>query len=447
MNRIVKRLTHLRARHQRGAIMVLTAVMISGLLGIMALSIDLGFVFSMRTQYQNGIDAAALGAGSALRTTIEDDPTAPKQLALAKAQAIQFASFNEVRRYADPADSSLPNANSIVIADSAVTVNTSGDLPTVTVDSRIEVPTLFAGIVGFYNMQVGARATASVFPVDGGTGAMGSGTATGGGCWRPIMLPDTFYDSSLVPHYLYENLGEGIFREPNQTGDYYRSRFAAGARRTAPFVDLRRAIGPSETVTGLRDTQQVSDIGTRTIMGQNVKFRWDSYFVADFSGFPRTTFDALGVSEWANFGYCGQIRIGDEIPVYPRSDPVRAEQVRSGLIALLSRTIDFDPPFPIEEGMYHYVTSNSFPGPNTHSAIIPVLFYNPFQYQENPTRLRVTNIGLFLLKQVDADGGLSGYFVREIIGGGTPISSTNFQGDSGESFKKTWLPMSVQLLN
>ncbi|MGH9845150.1 MAG: hypothetical protein ACREEM_41060, partial [Blastocatellia bacterium] len=295
-------------------------------------------------------------------------------------------------------------------------------------------------------MQVSARATASVFPVDGGTGAMASGTASGGGCWRPIMLPDTFYDSGGVPRYLYEDTGTGIFREPSQSGDYYRSRFAAGARNTAPFVDFRRGTGSS--VTGLRDTQLAPEIGTSlgTIMGQNVTFRWDSYFAVDFSGLPRTTFDTLGVYEWANFGYCGQVRVGDELPVYPRGDAVRAEQVRRGLIALKSRTIDFDPPFPTEEGFYHYVISNSYPGPNTHSAIIPVLFYNPFQYQENPTRLRVTNIGLFLLKQVDADGSLSGYFVREIIGGGTPISSTNFQGDSGNSFKKTWLPMSVQLL-
>jgi Flp pilus assembly protein TadG len=432
MNQTAKGQQPAHSRRQRGVIMVLTIIMITSLLSVMALSVDLGFVFSMRTQYQNGIDAAALAGATSLRTAVEGDATAPEQAKLVRAQARLFASLNEVRRYNDPSEPGQPNANAIAIEDSAITIETTGDLPRVTVDSRI---------VGVYNMQVGARAVATVFPVDGGIGAMAAGTGTNAGCWRPIVLPDTFYDSNSIPHYLFEDAGGGLFREPSLAGgDYYRSRFAAGARNVEPFV---RGVGPF--VTGLRDTQNVAEIGTRTIMGQPVKFRWDSYFVADFSGLPRATFDVLTVNEWANFGYCGQVRVGDELPVYPRGDSARAEQVRAGLIALKSRTIDFDPPFATEQDIFHYVVSNSYPGPNTHGAIIPVLFYNPFQYSENPTRLRVTNIGLFLLNAVDADGGLSGYFVREIIGGGTPISPANFQADTGESFKKTWLPMSVQL--
>jgi Flp pilus assembly protein TadG len=446
MKSIVERVRQFRARRQRGSIMVLTAVMISALLGIMALSVDLGFVLSMRTQYQNGIDAAALAAGAALRTTIEADAGAPQRLQLVQAQARQFAGLNEVRRNPDtapvPGAPPQPNANAIDLPAGAISILENGDLPRVVVDAQIPVPTLFAGIAGFYSMQVRGRAEASIFPVDGGIGSMSAGTARGGGCWRPIMLPDTFYDSSGVPHYLYEDVGGGIFRVPNPAdGDYYRSRFAAGARNADPFVS-----GAGTAVTGLRDTQLATEIGTKTIMGKQVTFRSDSYFVTDFSGLPRTTYDALGVMEWASIGYCGQVRVGDELPVYPRGDLLKIEQVRAGLIALKNRTIDYDPPFPMEEMTFHYVASNEFPGPNTHGAIIPVLFYNPFKFNDSPARLRVTNIGLFLINNVDANGSLSGYFVREIIGGGTPIAAANFQGDSGESFKKTWLPMSVQLL-
>src|SRR5262249_133994 len=134
---------------------------------------------------------------------------------------------------------------------------------------------------------------------------------------------------------------------------------------------------------------------------------------------------------------------------FQRGDALRIEQLRQGLIALMSRTILVDQPHATEEALYHYVVSDEFPGPNTHGAIIPVLFYDPLDYKkDNPGIVKITNIGLFLLKQVEADGGLTGYFIREIIAGGTPIAATNFQGDSEfPQFRRGWLPMSVQLLN
>lgn len=426
--------------------MVLTAVMITSMLGLMALSIDLGFIFSARNQFQNGIDAASLAAASALRVTIESDPAAPQQAQIARQQGKLYASLNEVRRYTPNNPDEGGNVNSITLTDGEFTIQNgiNGLLPKVTVESTIEVPTLFAGIVGFYSMNIRARSEASLFPVDGGTGTVGSGTAVGGGCWRPLILPDSFYDSSGIPHVLFEEVNGNPPRVPNQAGDYYRSRFAAGARNTFPFID-GATIGPS--VTGLRDTQLATEIGTRTIMGRRpLTFREDSYFVANFGALPRATSDVFGVGEWARFGYCGQIRVGDDIPVYPINDAARIDLVRNGLVALKSQTIDFDPPYSTEEGLYNYVKSNGYPGPNTHAAIIPVLLYDPFQYDDNPAVVRVTNFGLFLLNQVDVDGTIHGYFVREIIAGGTPIAAANFQGDSDPLFKQSWLPMSVRLL-
>jgi Flp pilus assembly protein TadG len=438
-----------RRRQQRGSIMLLTSVLIVGMIGMLALSIDLGFLFSARNQFQNGIDAATLAAGTALRVTIESDSSAPQQTLIAQELAVQFAGYNQVRRYTDPdPDSGQPNANNIVLAPGNVTVDRSADIPKVRINTSMNMPLLFAGLFGFSNMDMGAAATASLLPVDGGLGTIGSGTSTGGGCWRPLLLPDTFYDTSDQPIIVGADIG-GTTRMPDQPGDYYRSRFAAGARNAHPYIDS--VSGARATVTGLRDTPLQSEMGTKTIMGQEVIFRSNFYFIANFSGLPRATFDILSVGDLANFGYCGKIRVGDDIPVYPLNDLATYDQVKAGLLALKYRTLDSDSIDPLAETQYRYVKSSSYPGPNTHGAIIPVLFYNPILMRNYPdlgsiTTLRVTNIGLFFLKNVESNGYIRGYFVREVIAGGTPIDSTNFMADSDPSFKRSWLPMSVQLL-
>lgn len=434
---------------QRGTIMALTAIMIASLIGLVALAIDLGYLFSLKNQYANGIDAAALAAASQLRVTIEGaGPNGPQQLSITRVVAKNFAAMNEIRLRPDPpVDPNappLPNANAIHLEDAAITVDATTDIPRVTVDSSINAPTLFAGIVGFYNVKINAKATASLFPVDGGTGTLSAGTDRNSGCWRPIMLPDTFNDAAEIPHVLFE--GEpGAERLPNQAGDYYRSRFAAGGRNIAPFVDAAGPIGLS--VTGLRDTSLITEVGLRTIMGQQmVKFRRDSYFVANFAAKPNTTIAPLNVNTWANFGYCGTIRVEEEIPVFPRGDAAAVDQVRLGLEALLSRTLALDQVNPDAEASYKYVASTQYPEANTHGAIIPVLFYDPFLYTNaNPGVLKVTNIGLFMLKLVEPNGDLTGYFVREIFSGGTPVAVANSAADS-PSFQRNWLPMSVHLL-
>ena len=129
--------------------MMLTALMITVMIGFLALSIDLGFAFSSRTQFQNGIDAAALAGAAALRLTIESSDPGPQQQVVAEQMAVDFAKLNQVRRYADPSkDDPSPNANNIVITAGNVQVLANEDLPRVRVDSSIPVPTLFAGIFG-----------------------------------------------------------------------------------------------------------------------------------------------------------------------------------------------------------------------------------------------------------------------------------------------------------
>jgi hypothetical protein len=123
--------------------------------------------------------------------------------------------------------------------------------------------------------------------------------------------------------------------------------------------------------------------------------------------------------------------------------------VRTGLLALKYRTLDSDSVDPTIKTQFRYIKSSSYPGPNTHGAIIPVLFYNPMEWKNGPpagTAFTVTNLGLFFLEEVQTNGDISGFFVREVIAGGTPIAATNMVADSDPLFLRRWLPMSVQLL-
>ncbi len=425
-------------RQQRGTIIALTAVMITTMLGMVSLSIDLGYAFSARNQLQNGVDSAALAGASALRATIESDLNMPRQEELVRELAILYGSFNQVRRSGDsPAGSgNTTQPNQLVIDPGQVGVDLSRDLPQVTVDTNVRLSLLFASLFGLSNVTIQGVAKSSVFPVDGGTGSCGS-------CWRPLIIPDSYFDSTDTVRYVGEPLRVNN-PLPDRQGDYYRSRFAAGARNVAPYVDTLSGLGPH--VTGLRDTSLQSEMGTRTIMGKYVQLRRNYYRIADLTTLPRSTFANLAVGDLANFGYCGEVRVGDLITVFSTSNGIAYENVRIGLSSLKMRTADTLDPNALLQ--HRFVKSSVYPAPNSHATIIPVLLFNPFELIRNPgaLQLRVTNFGLFYLQEVSTDGTLQGFFVREIIAGGTPIASTNFDGDQLNLFRRSWLPMATQLL-
>ena len=426
-----------RRRRQRGTILALTAVLITIMLGMLALSIDLGYAFSARNQLQNGVDAATLAGATALRSAIESDPGMAKQAELVRELTVLYGSYNQVRRYADPeSGSGSANSNQLVIDPGQVTIDLATDLPQIRVETNVTLSLLFAGLFGLSTTTIQSVSKASLFPVDGGTGSCGS-------CWRPIFVPDSYFDSTETVRYVGDPL-RGATPLPERPGDYYRSRFAAGSRNVAPFVDSLSGVGSS--VTGLRDTAALAESGTMTIMGKYVQLRRDHYRIADFSTLPRATFATLAVGDLANFGYCGEIRVGDLINVFPPGNPTPYENVRIGLSSMKSRTGDLIDVNALTQ--YKYVRSNVYPAPNSHATIIPILLYNPFELVRNPAaaQLRVTNIGLFYLQQVTSDGTLQGFFVREILAGGTPISSTNFDTDQQNLFRRSWLPMATQLL-
>lgn len=444
-----------RNRRQRGVIMMLTALMITVMIGFLALSIDLGFAFSSRGQFQSGIDAAALAGASALRLTIESADPGPQQQDVAKELAVQYAALNQVRRYADPGrDDPTPNANFIKLTPGNVQVQNNGDLPRVRVDASIPVPTLFAGMFGLNGFNIGAGATATVFPVDGGVGTVGAGISpsTGGACWGPVMLPDTFFDSSNNVHWAGEP-ARGSDEWPTLFGDYYRSRFAAGARNVAPYLDAYSG-GVGDYVTGVRDTKLIADIdANKTIMGRYIEIKPKYYRIANLTKLPVLSANGLmtnsySPSDAAKYGYCGKIRVGMDMTVFSKDDAAVYDQVRVGLQGLKALALDNEFIDLTLLNSYRYVKTSSYPVPNSNPMIIPVMMFSPVDVARNPdlTQLRVTNIGMFFMQEVRDDGTLAGFFVREIFTGGAPIEPANMAIDSDVSFKRGWLPMSVQLM-
>jgi hypothetical protein len=441
-------------RRQRGTILLITAMMMTSMLGMMAMAIDIGFLFSARQQIQNGLNAAALAGATGLRVTIENDASLnpPQQNMVIDELAIKYAGLNRVNRKNESggAGGDADNPNRIILTGGDVVVQQEFDPLRVQVRNSMEVPTFFAGIFGLNKVNLSATATASIFPVDGGTGTMASGSVGGAnGCWRPLMFPDSFFDTSGIVTLVQLNPDGVTVRKP-QAGEYYRSRFGGGARNAAPFVEAPPGGASGFFVTGLRDTALRSDVAVKTVMGQTISFQREVYRLAKFDSLPRVTVDALTLSNYVRFGYCGQIRVGDILPVYARDDFSSLDQVRIKLQEMVNNY--FDNIAPDLRERYRYIKSSPYPDPNTHPTIIPVLLYSPVEWtragQENGdfTQLRVTNIGLFYLQNVTNNGTITGFFVREIIGGGTPIAPENMQLDAPPSFQQSWLPMAVRVL-
>lgn len=168
--------------NERGATIVFVALAITALLSIVALAIDIGMLFSARSEAQRVADAAALaGAGSLIGE--------PNNADRARRWAKEYGGFNDIR------------GDAAVVLDEDVDVDLARARVTVTarrVASRESaVPTWFARVFGVDAVDVSARATAEATP---------TGRAV---CVKPFTLMDPFKDVD----------GDGVF-EPDD-GDTY----------------------------------------------------------------------------------------------------------------------------------------------------------------------------------------------------------------------------------
>ena len=453
-------------RRERGSVLIITLLVMVALLGLFALSIDLGYVLSGRAQLQNGIDSAALAATAGLRTAIVSNASPDEQKKIIIQLAQKFASLNEVRRYG-PVVTTDPNYPSGLMPDprnylqlDPTEIDIYSDTP-----QRVRIrhslpggmPTFFANLFGFSSIQMSAGAYGAVVPVDGGSGMIS-------GCWRPLMVPDTYFDQTDLTQAPCTGIYRAwIFGDPNHSHTnraYYRSRFATeGGDRNVndPSLHFGNSIGsPCPQVTSLRDAKSESDLQNygvptnlmgRPIAGQyGVFFSLPYYRLADFEAtYPASIIPWATLTDLIRKGFCGTIRVGGYVKVFDPGDTANLGKYQEALFALYQfyyEKVSADPPGSLSDE-FSYIKSGLYPTPNTHPIIIPVLMFDPFQlvFDAGNPEFRVTNIGALRITAVDYSNKIIyGMFVREVVTGGTSLDPNH------NVIQPDLLPASVRLI-
>ncbi len=435
---------------ERGTILLMATVTILVVVGMLALSVDVGYLMNGRGQMQNIVDASALAGAQGLRTAIEPAGPPTQQNQIVRKLAKDFALFNPMRR--------ADGVSGLVLDDiKDIRIEYPTDYPIqparVIVKHRTALPTIFGNVFGIPSMDVSAVAIASTSVADGGTGFVS-------GCWRPILIPDTFYDLNDDPWAVSgpANFSDGTSSpsrpgtpEASQSGDYYVSRFASfnaesTRNQTTNFRQSVTTGTPVGAATGIRDAHNLGELkvsGGKNLIGQRIRLRKDDWRIVNFERSEITGDFPTNPIEQINRGCCAQIRVGQLVQVL--TPDIENSGIYLNFIHQLQ--LYFDSFAATGDLMtnagnqYKFAQTQNYPTPNANPRVIPVLMCSPIQFaSRNTPQFYVTNIGAFFLEQVGTDGSITGAFVREMVAGGTPLEPQN------EVPNMALLPVSVHLV-
>ena len=160
---------------ERGSVLAFATFALFVIMGMVALSVDLGMMYNAETEAQRAADSGAL-AGAAEWVSSGYDVSA------AKDEAITFAEGHVVQ------------GGQVSVSQSDVTVDQANDRVTVVVSHDVDM--IFAGLFGFGTVTVNVDATAEAT------------SAGGAGCPLPIAVVDRWDDTD----------GDGEY----DTGEQYR---------------------------------------------------------------------------------------------------------------------------------------------------------------------------------------------------------------------------------
>lgn len=149
------------ARDERGSVLAVTAFAVAGLVGVVALAVDLGMLHTARAEAQRAADSGAM-AGAARYTATHGDKEAARQ------EAIRFAEMHRVR------------GRAVNLSDADVDVVEGQGKVRVRV--ALDVETIFARILGVERVRVDADGAAEARPAGGAT------------CPLPIAVVDRWND-------------------------------------------------------------------------------------------------------------------------------------------------------------------------------------------------------------------------------------------------------------
>lgn len=169
---------------QRGMTLVVVCLLLIGLLGVAALCIDLGVLYTARTSAQHAADAAALAGAYTFLNPAAVQPAAAQEAAIAVAAANKIV------------------GQSVTIAASDVVVDTTTRRVTVTV-SRLGssgVGIFFGKALGMPRVSVQVQAMAQA-----------SAAASATRCIKPIYVPNTILSSNAPDTACNANPKEIVF--------------------------------------------------------------------------------------------------------------------------------------------------------------------------------------------------------------------------------------------
>lgn len=170
--------TPLRRRDRRGNVIVLTAFSLVGLLGMVAFSVDMGYLMVSRTELQRAADSAAVAAAWTLvnENSVKPDYSATSTITSARSAAVQFVGKNPVCASNPTVDPNTSNStggdvvvgqvNKITNPSAAMTFTTPSKYNVVKVKVRKQdsingaVPYFFGRIFGKTQEDMFAEATA-----------------------------------------------------------------------------------------------------------------------------------------------------------------------------------------------------------------------------------------------------------------------------------------------
>ena len=163
----------LRLRRREGSILALSLFLLVTVFAILAFSIDLGYIYAMKSQMQRAADASALAAGWSLLDDSRAGVTESDKQANAWGEAVSFASRNAVGQVdprltqddvtvgylATPSDRSEDIVVGSSFASNAVTVRIRR-----TEGLNGEIPMFFARTLGISSMAQEIEASAAFWP-------------------------------------------------------------------------------------------------------------------------------------------------------------------------------------------------------------------------------------------------------------------------------------------
>lgn len=180
----MKRLLRTFARDERGQTLALMAVTVAGAIAMLSLAIDLGMLYTARSEAQRAAEAAALAGAQEFLGAVRPGTAA----AAARDSAYAYAFKNAIRN-------AFVDSSEVLVE-----VNATQQLVSVRI-SRPDIPLFFARMVGRNTAGVSAYAAARAAPASAAT------------CVLPWALPDMWEDAD-------DDANGNNLWDPGETWDY-----------------------------------------------------------------------------------------------------------------------------------------------------------------------------------------------------------------------------------